>query len=189
MFIRLKGRAVPLVLLVISSLWVVAFVLPLLISFLFPNADIQHIVRAFEGKETLGEELAPLAKVTNSVGRLKHAIQVAAYWGTSVEYKHGESHTTKTTELSYLAWFEKRPKPMIFIVTRTQIDGSTVRFDTDEGSLLGTVRVYLVPASVFALSLYWFVRTRERRLVMAGDHATSQETTEVSGKTGLKDQA
>lgn len=179
MFIRLKGRAVPLVLLVVSSLWAAALVFPLVYSLLLPNADIRHIIRAFEGRETLRKELAPLATVTNSVGRLKHAIQIGAYWGASAEYKHGESHTTKTTELSYLAWFEKRPKPMIFIVTRTEVDGATVRFNTDEGSLLGMLRVYLVPVAILALSLYWFLRTRSRgrRFVAASNGPPSQEGT------------
>jgi hypothetical protein len=59
MFIRVKGRVVSAVLFVMSSLWMAAFVVPLFYSVLFPNGDIQHIVRAFEGKETLRADLAP----------------------------------------------------------------------------------------------------------------------------------
>lgn len=163
MFIRVKGRAVPPVLLVISSLWMAAFALPLFYSLCFPNADILHVVRAFEGKEALRSDLAPLAHVTNSVGRLKRAIPVAAYFGAATEYKHGESHSTKTTQLSYLAWFEKLPKPTILIVSRTQVDGSKARFETDEGSIFGMVRIYMLPVVPFALSLWWFVRTRSAK--------------------------
>lgn len=162
MFIRVKGRAVPLILLVVSSLWMAATVFPLFCSLLFPNTDIRHIVRAFEGKETLRADLAPLAEATNSVGRLKHAIQVAAYLGASAEYTHGESHTTKTTQLSYIAWFEKRSKPTILVVSRTQTDGSRVHFDVNEEGPLDTLRFYLVPGAVFAVSIYWFRRRRAK---------------------------
>jgi hypothetical protein len=161
MFLKLSGRAVPLVLLSVFSLWMAAFILPLFYSLLFPNADMQHIVRAFEGKETLRADLAPLAKATDSVGQLKRAIQVGAYWGASAEYKHGESHTTKTKQVSYLAWFEKRSsRPTVLILTRAETDGSDVRFYVNEGNPLGTLRVYLVPAVVFACSLYWFAKRR-----------------------------
>jgi hypothetical protein len=96
----------------------------------------------------------------NAGGQLEHAIQMAAYWGASAEYKHGESHTTKTKEVSYLAWFEKRSKPTIFVVTRTETDGSEVAFYINEGSPLGILRVYLLPTAVLAFSLYWFVKKR-----------------------------
>lgn len=162
MFIRVKGRVVPLVLLVISSLWMAASVFPLFYSLCFPNTDIRHIVRAFEGKETLRADLAPLGEATNSVGRLKRAIQVAAYLGASAEYKHGESHTTKTTQLSYLAWFEKRSKPTILVVSRTETDNSRTHFDIHEDNPLDTLRFYLVPAAVVAVSIYWFRRKRSK---------------------------
>ena len=151
--------------------------MPLCYSLLFPNPEIRHIVRAFEGREDLEGLLAPLASVTNSVGRLKRAIQVTAYWGVSAEHKGGESHTTKTAEVSYLAWFEKRSKPTILVVTRTQVDNSRARFDTDEGSLLRTLRIYLVPAVALAFSVYWFVSRRsfERQSVTGVDHPPQQE--------------
>ena len=160
MFLRVKGRAAPRALLVISSVWMAVVVSPLFYSLLFPNADIRHIVRALEGRETLRSDLAPLAEATNSVGRLKRAIQVAAYFGASAEYKHGESHTTRTTQLSYLTWFEKRSKPTILVVSRTETDGSRLHFDIHEGSPLDMLRVYLVPAALLAVSVYWFHRKR-----------------------------
>jgi hypothetical protein len=154
MFIKLTGRAVPIVLLVLSSLWMAATVFPLFYSLLFPNADIRHIVRALEGRETLSGDMAPLVQqVTGSAGPLKRAVQVAAYF--SEEYRVRAPRRTKTTEISYLAWFEKRPKPTILVVTRTEVEGSWVRVQTDEASLFGALRVYLLPASFIALSVYW----------------------------------
>jgi hypothetical protein len=171
MFLRLSSRAAPILLLVLSTLWMAWTVFPLFYSLLFPNADIQHIVRALEDREALRGDLAPLTEqVTSSVGRLKRAVQIAAYWGTSAEYKVGQSHTAKTTELSYLAWFEKRSKPTILVVTRTEVDGSRIRFDINEGGPFGMLRFYLVPAVVLGLSIWWSVRKRSQRPRVEADH-------------------
>lgn len=159
MFIKLGSRAAPVILLVLSSLWMAWTVFPLFYSLLFPNADIKHIVRALEGSETLSGDAGRLVEqITSSVGQLKRAIQITAY--SSVEYKIVEPRTTKTTQVSYLAWFKNQSKPMLFVVTRTEVDGSSVRVRTDEGSLFDTLSVYLLPASVMALSVYWFRRRR-----------------------------
>jgi hypothetical protein len=81
MFARWSSRAAPILFLVLSGLWVAATIFPLFYSLLFPNADLKHIVGALEGREYLSGDLAPLAeRITNSVGRLKRARQVAAYW-------------------------------------------------------------------------------------------------------------
>jgi hypothetical protein len=147
------------VLLVLSSLWTVATLSPLFYSLLFPNQDIQHIVRALEGRETLREELTPLVRGTiDTSGHLKRAIQVGAYFYASAEQKLRESHTTKEVEIAYLAWFEKRSKPTILVITRTEIDGSLLRFHTYEGRPIGTIRAYLLPVLVLAFSVYWFRR-------------------------------
>ncbi len=159
MFIKLSSRTAPILLLILSALWMAWGVFPLFYSLLFPNADIKHIVRALEGSETLSGDVGRLVEqITSSVGQLKRAIQITAY--SSVEYKLVEPRTTKTTQVSYLAWFKKQSKPMIFVVTRTEVDGSSVRIRTDEGSLFGVLEVYLPPALLVALSLYWFRRRR-----------------------------
>jgi hypothetical protein len=156
MFIRLSNRAFPIVLLVLSSLWMAATILLLFYSLFFPNADIKHVVRALEGRETLSKDAELLVEqVTSSLGQLKRAIPIGAYWGGSAEYEIGESHTTKTIEVYYFAWFEKRSKPTIFVVQRTELDGSSLRFHTYEGTLFGALRVYLLPAIFVAFSVYW----------------------------------
>jgi hypothetical protein len=159
MLTRWSSRATPILFLVLSSLWVAATTFPLFYSLLFPNADIEHTVRALEGRETLSGDMAHLVQqVTGSVGRLKRAIQIAAYF--SAEYKVRAPRTTKTAQVSYLAWFEERPKPTILVVTRTEVDDSSVSVRTDEGSLLGALRVYLLPAAALAFSVYRFRRKR-----------------------------
>jgi len=142
-------------------------VFPLFYSMFFPNQDIQQIQRALEGRATLPEPLAPLAQhVTTAVGPLHRAIQVGAYWHTSADYNIKQTHTIKETQLSYLAWFQKRSRPTILVFTRTETDGSQLSFDIDEGSVSATVRAYLLPAIVLAVSVYWF---RKRRLLLRED--------------------
>jgi hypothetical protein len=139
----------------------------------FPNRDIQHIVRALEGRETLREESTPLVRGTiDTFGHLRRAIQVGAYFYASAEQTLKESHTTKRVEVSYLAWLEKRSKPTILAVRRTEIDGSLVRFETDEASPFAIIRAYLLPvlALVFAVVLV----SQERPLLSQGANAMTQ---------------
>ena len=173
---KLRAQAAPILFLVLSALWMGWTVFPFFYSLLFPNADSQHIVRALEGKETLSGDVARLVQqITGSVGRLNRAIQIAAYFGGSAEYKNGESHTTKTTEVSYLAWFEKQSKPTILVITRTEVDGSWVRYRTYESTLFDALRVYLLPAAALAFSGYWFRRKRvfEATMVEASDNGSA----------------
>jgi hypothetical protein len=159
----LSGQFAPLVLLVVSGVWMAVTIVPVFYSGLLPKADFERIVRGLEDKEAMPGDLAALARATDSAGRLKRAILVGAYWGASAERAAGESHTTKTTELSYLAWFENRPKPTILILGRTEIDGSLLRYTLNEGSPLSTLRVYLVPSIASVFSMCWFVRRRSRK--------------------------
>lgn len=159
MFKRLSSRASSIVLLVLSSLCTAWAFSPFVYSLVFPSQDIQHIVGALEGRETIREELAPLVQQNiDACGHLTRAIQVHTYWHASAEQTFKESHATKEIEVSYLAWFEKRSKPTILIITRTEFDSSLLRFDINEGRPIGVVRAYLLPVLALAFSVYWFRR-------------------------------
>ena len=159
MLIRLKSSAAPVLLMVVSSIWLFATIFPLLYSLVVPSPDITHIIRAFEGREALRADLAPLAEVISQTGRLRQAVPVAAYFEASAEYKAGESHTAKTTEVSYIAWFERRSKPTIFVISRTD-DGSSLRFHAYESTFFGTLRNYFFPAAAVAFSFCWLKKKR-----------------------------
>jgi hypothetical protein len=159
MFWRLRDGAVPIFFLVLFGLWTAAVYFPLFYSLSFPNHDIQHLVGALEGRESARKELSSFVQNTiDSSGRLNHAIRMAAYYGASAEYKFRQSHTSKETEYAYLAWFEKRPKPVIFVVRLSEIDGSLLRFNMREGEPLGLARVLILPPLAFSFCLYWFRR-------------------------------
>jgi hypothetical protein len=161
MFIKLRSRAFPALALALSSTWAAVVICPLFYSMLFPTQDIEKIIRALEGQETLPEALKALTQVTrNRSGQLKRAIPVSASYGTSFEYEPGQLHTTKQTGLSYLAWFEKRQKPTILVIQRTEIDGSQIRFDLNEGRPIVTFLFYFLTVVPLLGSAYWFRNCR-----------------------------
>lgn len=161
MLLKLSHRTLPILLLIFSGLWAVGIYLPLLYSLLFPNHDIQHLVGALERREPARQELRLLVKEsTDSFGQLKRAIRVAAYYGASADYNVRQSHTTKNIEYSYVAWFENRSKPAILIVSLSNIDRSTLRFNVDEGSRMQMGRALLLPLFALAFSIFWFRRNR-----------------------------
>ena len=173
MFAKLRSRTIFWVLFVFSIVWAAAINGPVLYSLLRPRQDIQQIIRALEGRETLSGDLAPLSReVTDSAGLMRRAMLVGAYWHVSGNYNIKESHTTRTSQLSYLAWFEKRKESTILIVTRTEMDGSRLRYDIGEGDPFTTLRAHLLPVLVFAFSTFWLLWTRLR----SRETATASQT-------------
>lgn len=162
-FAKRHSRTVFWVLFVLSIVWAAAINGPVIYSLLRPRQDIQQIIRALEGRETLSEDLAPLSReVTDSAGLMRRSMLVGAYWHVSGDYNIKESHTTRTTQLSYLAWFEKRKESTILIVTRTEVDGSRLRYDIAEGDPFTMLRAHLLPVLVLAFSAFWLLWTRSR---------------------------
>ena len=161
----LSSRAASIVLLVLSAAWALATFGPLFYSLFFPTKDIQDIIQALEGRKTLSEELVPLVQqLTATNGKLKHAILVNAYWHLSGDYNVKTSQSEKITQLSYLAWFQKRSKPTILIVTRTVTNDSDLNFAVAEGDPLATLRDYFPPILLLALSVFWCWREHARLL-------------------------
>ena len=159
MFWRLSHRSVPILFLALSGLWTAGIYLPFLYSIAFPNVEIQHLVKALEGREPPRQGLSSLVRgIVDSNGHLKRTILVGSYHGVSAEFKSRQWHTSKETEFAYLAWFEKRSNTTILIVNLTEIDESTLRFDIREGKPLALARIYLLPLFALAFSVYWFRR-------------------------------
>ena len=158
---RLSSRAVPVFFLALSSLWTAGVYFPYFYSLSFPNHEIQHLVGALEGHESARQELSSFVRDTiDSSGHLTHAIRVAAYYGATAEQKLNQSHTSTETEYAYLVWFEKRPKPTIFVVNLSEIDGSLLRFNMREGAPIALARLLIPPPVACSFCLYWFRRNR-----------------------------
>lgn len=156
---KLKPKVVPLALLVLSSAWVALVFGPLIFFLLSPTRDIQQVVGGLEGRIGVPEGLGSLQRtVFGSVGCLRRAIPVSAYYGGSIEYEHDDLRKSRTTQVSYLAWFERRPNPTILIITRTEVEGSPVRFDVNEARPLTLLRLRSTSIAALAFSLYFYRR-------------------------------
>jgi hypothetical protein len=165
MFFRLSLRIFVIGLLVLSSLWVVATFLPILYSMLFPPRDIQEIVRALKAQGNAPQEAATIVEETiASVGPLQRTLQVGYHTGASVTLRHNDSHTSRTTQVAYVAWFQKIPKPILLLITRSETDGVFQSYRLDEGAPMSLVRGYAFPLVTFAFSLFLFRRRKSPML-------------------------
>jgi len=163
MLAKLRSQSFAWALLVVSMAWAAAINGPVFYSLLVPSKDIQQIILALEGRETRSGDMAPLSQeVTASAGLMRRAMLVGAYWHVSGDYNIKQSRTTRTTQLSYLAWFEKLKEPTILVVTRTEVDGSRLDYHIGEGDLFSALRDHLLPVLALVLSAFWLLWTRSR---------------------------
>jgi hypothetical protein len=62
--------------------------------------------------------------------------------------------------VSYVAWFQKIPKPMLLLITRSEKDGVIQSYQFDQGEPMSLVGAYAFPLLTFGFSLY-LVRRRK----------------------------
>jgi hypothetical protein len=111
MFFRPSLRIFLIGPLVLSSLWVVLTFLPILYSIMFPRRNIQEIVRALESRgDAPPDARAAVEESISSDGLLRRTVQVGYYSGASAILQHNNPHSTRKTQVAYVAWFQKRPK-------------------------------------------------------------------------------
>jgi hypothetical protein len=151
-----------IILLALSSLWMCAVFLPLLYSVVLPNADLHAIVSALEGRGTAPPEAAGIVQETiAAVGPLTRAIKVGYYSGVTATVRVSGSNTSeKVKQASYIAWFQKPPKPMIVAITRYERDGGQRAYGISEVDPVSLVRGYALPVLLFGVSLF-LVRRRK----------------------------
>ncbi len=145
-----------IILLTLSSLWLCAIVLPLLYFVLFPNDGIQGVVLALEGRGTEPPESETLVQQTiATVGLLRTAIPIAYSTGATATFHTDGSHTSrKMRQASYIAWFQKPPRPMLVAITQYESDGGGEAYWISEGDFVGMVRGYTLPLLLFGVSLF-----------------------------------
>jgi hypothetical protein len=162
MLVRLSLRVFIIGLLALSSLWVAAGFLPLVYSMLFPPRDIQQIVRALEGKGNAppGPATTVVEEMLGLAGPLRRALQVGYHVEVSATFRLNNSHTTRTTQLSYIAWFQKIPGPMLLLVERTETDGVLESYQINQGAPMSLIGSYASPLLVFAFSLVLFLKRK-----------------------------
>jgi hypothetical protein len=98
---------------------------------------------------------APAVQQINAqVGILRKAFRVGYHVGASAALSAKGSNTSKTVQISYIAWFEKRPAPMLLLVERSESNGAVQEYDIEEGAPMSLVAAYAYPLVFFAFSLF-----------------------------------
>jgi hypothetical protein len=157
---RLSLRVFIIGLLVLSSLWVGATFVPVLYSMVFPPRDIHDIVRALEqrGNAPPGMATTVAEQIIAQAGPMQKALQVGYHSEVSARLQLNNSHTTRTTQVSYVAWFQKIPKPILLLIERSETDGVLQGYQINEGAPMSLIGSFAFPLAVFAFALFLFLR-------------------------------
>ena len=78
--------------------------------------------------------------------------------------QHNNSHSTRKTQVAYVAWFQKLPKPILLLITQSETDGVFQGHRLVEGEPMSLVGGYAFPLVIFAFSLPLF-RLRKSRIL------------------------
>ena len=167
MLLKLSLRTFIIGLFVASTLWMLVTFLPVVYSMIFPPRDLQQIVRALELRETSALDVAPaVQQVIAQAGPLKRAVHVGYHVGVTETIQHLQSHRSKTTQMAYIAWFGKLPKPILLLIMRNEVDGALDSYDIYQGTPMSMVTGFAYPILLFAISLYLL---RKRKSPMLAD--------------------
>jgi hypothetical protein len=156
------------VLFVLSGLWMCVVFLALLHYIVFPSEDLQGIVHALQqqGPAPVAAE-SMVQETIAAVGPLIRALPVAFYSGGTATIRSGRSKTSSKKQASYVAWFQKRSKPLLLLVTCIEDDEGRKSFRIEEGEPIFLIRGYTLPVLAFGTMLFLVLRTRSSSSVTA----------------------
>jgi hypothetical protein len=144
-----------IILLLLSAFWMCAVFLPFLYSVVSPNGDLKRIVSALEERGAAPPEAMEIVQQTiAAVGPLTRVIPIAYYSEATATVRLGKSHTSSKKQASYIAWFQKSPKPLAILITRYEDDGGQKTYGINEGEPMSLIRGYAIPILLFGLSLF-----------------------------------
>jgi hypothetical protein len=147
-----------IILLALSILFLCTTFLPFFYSIWFPNDDLQRVVSALQdrGSPPLDAD-SVIREAKDAAGVLTKAIPVGYYSGMSARFHLNGSHAPeriKESQVTYIAWFQKRPKPMVMAITLYENDGGQKAYGISEGNPAILVRGYGAPILLFGVSLF-----------------------------------
>lgn len=164
-----------IILFVVSSIYMGVFLLPVLYSLVFPNADIEQVVSALkEGGIASMDAEAVVEQAKVALGPLTKAIQVGWGYNASKQYHLAGSHEQSTitaTSYIYLAWFAKPPSPIVIGVTLYENDAGqkAYRISQLSGALLA--RQVAIPLFLFVVSVFlMFSKSKASKEYQDGEH-------------------
>jgi len=153
-----------IILLALSVLFMCATFLPLLYSVLLPNEDIERVVGALrEGGRAPSDAETVVEQAKTAAGSLTTAMQVGYYSGVTATFHLSGSHSpeqTKVSQTTYIAWFQKRPRPMLVAITLYANDEGQKAYGISEVDPARVVRAYAVPIFLLGVSVF-LVRKRK----------------------------
>lgn len=152
------------ILFALSIIYMCTTFLPLLYSVLFPNEDIERVVAALKeaGPAPLDAENV-VQEAKSAVGSLTKAIQVGSGYTLNKGFHltGGHEQTTVTeTAYVYIAWFQKRSKPMLVSIALYTNDSGQKAYQISEVNGMLVVRAYAIPVLLFAVSLFLMSRRK-----------------------------
>ena len=155
-----------IVLLMLSVFFLGTTFLPFLYSVVFPNEGISGVLSALEGRAApLPESAQVVQESIDAAGYLGRAIPVGYYSGiTATFHRNGPQPPERfhVLQSTYIAWFQKHPKPIVLAITRYDHDGYQTQYSVTQGDPVGLVRAYVLPILLFGVSLF-LVCTRKSR--------------------------
>jgi hypothetical protein len=132
-----------------------AVFVPLLYFVVLPNHDLQGVVYALEGRGTAPPEaVAIVQEAIAAAGPLTRAIPVAYYSGVTATVRVSGSQTSREIQVSYIAWFQTHPKPLLLLITAYDGDGGRRVYAINEGEPMAMLRGYGLPVVLFGVSLF-----------------------------------
>lgn len=146
-----------IILLVLSIFFLCATFLPLLYSILFPNEDLQRMVLALQDRTAPPLDADTVVQeAKQAAGTLTRSIQVAYFVGNTIQYHLSGSERPEhfhQSQATYVAWFQKRPKPMLIAISVYENDAGRKAFGINEADPVGIVRGYLLAIVIFVVAL------------------------------------
>ena len=154
-----SGRPVyAIVLFALSTLFIAATFLPFLYSILFPNENVERFVAALKDRGEAPPDADNVVDQTKAaVGSLTRTIQIGSSFETRTAIDLGGSRSPQHTHMSqaiYIAWFQRRPKPMLVSIALYENDQGQKAYGIGEVATLTVVRGYGVPVALFGASLF-----------------------------------
>ena len=161
---KISLRTFAIVLLVISSVWLLARLAPPVYCWFVPPKDFQAVVEALENRGSAPATAASAVQQTvASAGPLERAFQIGYYYRAQAVIRINEKHLEKESQASYIAWFPKLQRPILLLLQKQQIDDGAEDYQIAQGDPTGLLRGFVVPFLVFVAAIVALRLSRERR--------------------------
>jgi hypothetical protein len=147
---KISLRTFAVLLLIVSSIWLLARLAPPVYCWFVPPRDFQAVVEALENRGSAPATAASAVQQTvASAGPLVRALQIGYYYRAQVAIHVNEKHLEKESQASYIAWFPKLQRPILLILQKQQIDNGAEDYQIAQGDPMGLLRGFLLPLLAF----------------------------------------